>query len=152
MLSFVAVKCPHCGAQGKIVLPPLGTILIGPCPQCKGMVALFNGTTLPLDSKIILEGTLDEKKKHIVDTFSAFIEERVEEFFNPKQEEESFSEKENPSDSFKSEHISDHSIKEYNRKKVAKNKPISREELMRFKETEIDLLDNPEIFRKYFGN
>ncbi len=103
MLSFVDVQCPHCGAKGKIVLPPLGTVLIGPCPQCKGMVALFNGTTLPLDSKIILDGTIEEKKKHIVDVFSAFIEEKVEEFFNPKKEE-SDSELDKKTDSYQSEH------------------------------------------------
>lgn len=148
MLSFIDVRCPHCGAQGKIVLPPLGTVLIGPCPRCKGMVALFNGTTLPLDSKIIMEGTIDEKKKHIVDVFSAFIEEKVEEFFNPKKEEEPTYEAENNPDTFKSEHP----IEEYSRKRAQKKKPITREEVIRFKESEIDLLDNPEIFRKYFSN
>lgn len=149
MLSFVDVRCPHCGAQGKIVLPPLGTVLIGPCPQCKGMVALFNGTTLPLDSKIILEGTIEEKKKHISEVFSAFIEERVEEFFNPvKKDEEQPLEVENTADSFKSEH----KVEEYNRSKTRKNRPITRDEVRRFKESEIDLLDNPEIFRKYFNN
>ncbi|MGC8738363.1 MAG: hypothetical protein ACP5UA_06900 [Candidatus Hydrogenedens sp.] len=147
MLSFVDVRCPHCGAQGKIVLPPLGTVLIGPCPQCKGMVALFNGTTLPLDSKIILDGTLEEKKKHIVDVFNAFIEEKVVEFFNPKKEGLS-PQPDDANDSYKSEHR----IEEYSHKKMKKNKPISRDEVMKFKESEIDLLDNPEIFRKYFSN
>ncbi len=147
MLSFVDVQCPHCGAKGKIVLPPLGTVLIGPCPQCKGMVALFNGTTLPLDSKIILDGTIEEKKKHIVDVFSAFIEEKVEEFFNPKKEE-SDSELDKKTDSYQSEHR----IEEYSHKKTKKNRPISRDEITKFKESEIDLLDNPEIFRKYFSN
>ncbi len=147
MLSFVDVQCPHCGARGKIVLPPLGTVLIGPCPQCKGMVALFNGTTLPLDSKIILEGTLEEKKKHISEVFRTFIEEKVEEFFNPKESRQP-SEVENAVDSFKSEHC----VEEYTRKKARKNRPITRDEVLRFKNSEIDLLDNPEIFRKYFSN
>ncbi len=148
MLSFVDVRCPHCGAQGKIVLPPLGTVLVGPCPQCKGMVVLFNGTTLPLDSKIILEGTIEEKKKHISEVFSAFIEERVEEFFNPQREKNSSSELDNPVDSFKSEHR----VEEYSRHRIKKNRPITRDEVRKFKESEIDLLDNPDIFRKYFNN
>ncbi len=148
MLSFVDVRCPHCGAKGKIVLPPLGTVLVGPCPQCKGMVALFNGTTLPLDSKIILEGTIEEKKKHISEVFSAFIEERVEEFFSPQKEENPSPELDNTVDSFKSEHR----VEEYSRNKTKKNRPITRDEVRKFKESEIDLLDNPEIFRKYFNN
>lgn len=148
MLSFVDVRCPHCGARGKIVLPPLGTVLVGPCPQCKGMVALFNGTTLPLDSKIILEGTIEEKKKHISEVFSAFIEERVDEFFNPQKEGNSFSELDNSGDSFKSEHR----VEEYSRSRIKKNRPITRDEVRKFKESEIDLLDDPDIFRKYFNN
>jgi hypothetical protein len=148
MLSFVDVRCPHCGAQGRIVLPPLGTILVGPCPECKGMLALFNGTVLPLDSKVILEGTIEEKKKHIAEVFSSFIEDKLEEFFNPKKEETPISESENGFESFKSEHR----IEEYSRYKTKKKNPITQEELLNFKESEIDSIDNPEIFRKYFSN
>jgi len=141
------VRCPHCGAQGRIVLPPLGTILIGPCPQCKGMVALFNGTTLPLDSKIILEGTMDEKKRHVAEVFSNFIEERVEEFFKPRKEETSSFDSDQSVEPFQPEHR----IEEYSRKS-GKKRPITKEEVSRFKEKEIDLLDNPETFKKYFCN
>ncbi|HOV32218.1 MAG TPA: hypothetical protein PLX23_02495 [Candidatus Hydrogenedens sp.] len=148
MLSFVDVRCPHCGAQGKIVLPPLGTILIGPCPACKGMLALFNGSVLPLDNKIILEGTIDEKKKHIIEIFSSFIEDKVDDFFNPKKEESFTSDSENRTESFDSEY----KIGEYSLHKAKKKKPITSEELLNFKESEIDSINNPEIFRKYFSN
>jgi len=144
MFSFVEVKCPHCGAQGRIVLPPLGTILIGPCPQCKGMVALFNGTTLPLDSKIINEGTLEEKKRHIVDVFTTFIEEKIENLFNAKLKEE---EKEKLEEEFKPESKTKELLS-----KVTKKKPISREEVIKFKEHEINLLDDPKAFKKFFEN
>lgn len=145
MFSFVEVKCPHCGAQGRIVLPPIGTILIGPCPQCKGMVALFNGTTLPLDNKIITEGTLEEKKRHIVDVFTVFIEEKVEDFFK-KQKSNEEQETQTPED-FKPERRSEELTY-----KIQKKKPITREEVRRFKESEINLLDDPEAFKKFFSN
>lgn len=145
MFSFVEVKCPHCGAQGRIVLPPIGTILIGPCPQCKGMVALFNGTTLPLDNRIITEGTLEEKKRHIVDVFTVFIEEKVEDFFK-KQKSNEEQETQTPED-FKPERRSEELTY-----KIQKKKPITREEVRRFKESEINLLDDPEAFKKFFSN
>ncbi|MCX8066156.1 MAG: hypothetical protein N3G21_13470 [Candidatus Hydrogenedentes bacterium] len=145
MFSFIEVKCPHCGAQGRIVLPPIGTILIGPCPQCKGMVALFNGTTMPLDNKIITEGTLEEKKRHIIDVFTAFIEEKVEDFFRKQKSSE---EKEAQSSG---EFNPEGRVEELSYK-INKKKPITREEVRRFKESEINLLDDPEAFRKFFNN
>ncbi len=148
MLSFVDVRCPHCGAQGKIVLPPLGTMLIGPCPACRGMLALFNGSVLPLDSKIILEGTTEEKKKHIIEVFSSFIEDKIDDFFNPKKEESLTPDSENRTETFESEH----KIEEYSRYKTKKKNPITSEELLNFKESEIDSINNPEVFKKYFSN
>lgn len=148
MLSFVDVRCPHCGAQGKIVLPPLGTMLIGPCPACRGMLALFNGSVLPLDSKIILDGTTEEKKKHIIEVFSSFIEDKIDDFFNPKKEESLTTDSENRTETFESEH----KIEEYSRYKTKKKNPITSEELLNFKESEIDSINNPEVFKKYFSN
>ncbi len=146
MFTFVEVKCPHCGAQGRIVLPPIGTILIGPCPQCKGMVALFNGTTLPLDSKIINEGTIEEKKRHVIDVFTAFIEEKVEYLFNPKRPNET------KEDDLKNDEFTPEQKVEEPTFKATKKKPISREDVIKFKESEINLLDDPKTFKKIFGN
>ena len=81
MVPTIQVTCPHCGARGQIVLPPLGSIVIGPCPQCEEVVAVFCGQALPLQKDIILNGTYDERFEHVASVLQDFVEERLTELF-----------------------------------------------------------------------
>lgn len=65
MLSMIPVVCPHCGVSGQIILPPLGAIIVGPCPHCREQVFVFCGKVLPLSTEIIEEGDVDQKAAHI---------------------------------------------------------------------------------------
>lgn len=67
MFPVIEVQCPYCKATGQIMTPPLGSIIIGPCPRCNEMVLLFDGTIMPLDRDIITEGTAEEKKQHMLE-------------------------------------------------------------------------------------
>ena len=89
MLSLIEVKCPHCGAQGQIMLPPLGAIIVGPCPECKEMVVVFCGRVMPLDKATMQDGTLEDKQDHLIEVLGNFLQERVKRLFSatPKDEE-----------------------------------------------------------------
>lgn len=78
MLSLIEVKCPHCGAEGQIMAPPPGAVIIGPCPACKGMVVVFCGSVLALDKEIIRNGGPEERREHLLEVLGGFVEDRVD--------------------------------------------------------------------------
>jgi len=78
MLSLIEVKCPHCGAQGQIMLPPLGAIIVGPCPECQEMVVVYCGKVLALDKEIMDNGSIIERKEHLMAVLSDFVSDRID--------------------------------------------------------------------------
>lgn len=79
MLSLVEVRCPHCGARGQVVVPPLGALLIGPCPQCDELILVFCGKALPLSREIMDGANPSEKREHLMATLFGFLDERIDE-------------------------------------------------------------------------
>ncbi len=77
MLSMVEVKCPHCSVRGQILLPPLGALIVGPCPNCDEMVVVFCGRALPLDKEVMLKGSEVEKHEHLKGVLIDFLESRI---------------------------------------------------------------------------
>ncbi len=140
MLSVIEVKCPHCGAQGKIVLPPLGAIIIGPCPECQGMVAIFCGNVLPLDKEIMLRGKVDEKREHMLEVLGLFLHERVEQMFDEKEDEADLLMPHPPALDAAPPTL-DSPVKT----------PISQSELDSFLNTDLRLIDDKEYFKAVFG-
>ena len=82
MFPVIEVQCPYCKATGQIMTPPLGSIIVGPCPRCNEMVLLFDGSVIPLEKDIVTGGTAEEKKQHlleaIVDVTAAKIDELID--------------------------------------------------------------------------
>jgi len=81
MLSLMNVQCPHCAAKGKIMTPPQGAIIVGPCPDCNGMVAIFGGEVLPLDNDIMAGDNLEEKQEHLLEVLGVFLQNRIKRLF-----------------------------------------------------------------------
>ena len=77
MLSMVEVKCPHCNVRGQIMLPPLGAIIVGPCPNCDELVVVFCGRVLPLSKETMVNGTSDEKHEHLKSVLVDFMDDRI---------------------------------------------------------------------------
>ncbi len=86
MLSVVEIKCPHCGAVGQVIVPPMGQITIGPCPRCQELVVLFEGRVFPLDKEKMIYGTSQEKRRHLLSILTRFLKEQVEDLI-PSDEE-----------------------------------------------------------------
>ncbi len=79
MFPVIEVQCPHCKVTGQIMTPPVGSIIVGPCPRCEEMVLLFDGSIMPLDRDIVLDGTPEEKKQHLLEAIVDMAAIRVEE-------------------------------------------------------------------------
>ena len=86
MQPVIEVQCPFCKVRGQIVTPPVGSIIVGPCPQCAEIVLLFCGVVLPLNKDAILHGTVDEKKTHLTETIMELVTQRITELVENAQD------------------------------------------------------------------
>ena len=71
---MIKIKCPHCGASGSITPPPKEFIIIAPCPQCGELVVLFREKVAAINRKILTQGTFEEKKQHIAEIITTFLD------------------------------------------------------------------------------
>ena len=154
MLSLIEVTCPHCAAQGQIMLPPLGAIIIGPCPECHGMVAVFCGRVLALDKEIMTEGLTSEKRGHLSAVLGTFLQDRISRLFTDDDVDEIVTFDHDHEDDEEHEHREDRpaetglgKIDPYGNQQTA---PITSEELESFKNVDLRLLDNPDYFKAIF--
>jgi len=165
MLSIIEVTCPHCGAKGQLMMPPMGAIIVGPCPECQGIVAVFCGHVLPLDKEVIMHGTSEEKREHLMETLVGFLNSRVLELFEKSRErneefltphlgnEDPALDDRNVPNELSSEQSDAESLRreEADPQFSAADTSISDEELEVFVRTDLPLLDNKEYFRSVFS-
>lgn len=78
MMTLLEVKCPHCDARGQVLLPPLGAIIFGPCPECDNPIVVFLGQCLPLEKHIMESGGNRQKIDHFVQVLTDFIRAKAE--------------------------------------------------------------------------
>lgn len=71
---MVKIMCPHCGASGSITAPPKEFIIIAPCPQCGELVVLYREKVVAINRKILTSGTFEEKKQHIAEVITTFLD------------------------------------------------------------------------------
>jgi hypothetical protein len=76
-MLMLEVRCPHCNVRGQVILPPLGSIIVGPCPNCEELVVIFCGRVLPLIKEVMVTGTDTEKRAHLKEALISFIDDRV---------------------------------------------------------------------------
>ena len=141
MLSLVEVKCPHCGAQGQIVLPPLGAIVIGPCPECDEMVVVFCGRAMPLDKDIMTKGSAEDRQNHLMDVLTAFLDDRTKRLFEDATDLDDANEEES-SDSTP--------LGKIILQGDASKELISQAELDSFRSVDLRLIDNEDYFKAIF--
>jgi len=153
MLSLIEVTCPHCGVQGQILLPPLGAIIVGPCPECGGMVAIYCGRALPLDRATMESGTVEARRGHLMEVLGAYLRDRVDRLF--AEEPEGSAEGERPgADGFLLEDIEEEleagDAAGLTPLGAMPSVPISNEEVDSFRNVDLKLLDNAAYFRAVF--
>lgn len=158
MLSLIEVQCPHCGARGQIMMPPVGAIIIGPCPQCNELVVVFCGHVLPLDKQIMESGGLEERREHLLSVLMEFLQERIGKLMSDEaesaEEEASGSEEEAPaiSETSASKAQAGASAAASTDETTGRTglSPISQSEMERFATIDLKLLDNKAYFKSVF--
>jgi len=139
----IEIKCPHCGAIGQIIVPPIGQIVVGPCPRCQELVALFEGRVFPLDKEIMIYGSSQEKREHVLSPLTEFLRGQVEELIPEARELESrLEEREKPKTGTKRYKPS------VRNRKAGK---ISKEEIEDFLRIDLPLLAKKTYFEERFG-
>ncbi len=149
MLSLIEIKCPHCGVRGQIALPPVGTIIVGPCPECKGLVVIFCGKALPLEFEAMLDGTLEEKQEYLLETLTCFLRTQI----GAMVTEESLEEVKKAADKLlcdENESPTEGSFSAHTFHFGTGHSHISKEDVENFRDNELKLLDNPEAFKSIF--
>ena len=143
------------------MLPPAGAIIVGPCPECQGLVVVFCGQVLPLKKDIMVEGSTKEKRQHIMTVLTGFLRDRVGQIvaedddvkdmndeIPPKPQHPVVSEK----PAIQPEHKLEAAAGE---RKVCSPEhvaePITHEDIRRFVIEDLKKLDDKEQFRKIFG-
>jgi len=145
MFPVIEVECPYCKATGQIMAPPLGSIIVGPCPRCNEMVLLFNGSVMPLDKDIISDGTAEEKKQHLLETIVDGLAAKVDELID--SEELGSEQPRRPAR--KNGRTAKRKIAPSVKKKKAP--PISHKDVRDFVDIDLHLIDSKDYFEKIFG-
>lgn len=154
MLSLIEVECPHCGAKGQIVVPPVGSIIIGPCPQCDELVIVFCGQVLALDRAIMETHDREKRQDHVVEVLMEFLRDRVEKLMLDQEMLESHALEENEMAQELEDFAEAGSLLLDDEKiapAVVEAQMISQGEFQRFLDVDLNLLDNTAYFKSVFG-
>ena len=156
MLSLIEVQCPHCGAQGQIMVPPAGAVIIGPCPECKELVVVFCGQVLALDKATMESGSIEERREHLLGVLHEFLEERIVKILDEDSLSASIEDDDEAYEHLEySEALAETPEYEMGEEEedTAKESsaPISQVEMERFMDVDLKLLDNKAYFRSVFG-
>ena len=132
------------------MLPPMGAIIIGPCPECKGLVVVFCGHVLPLENEIMVKGSFPDKHEHLMSVLTDFLSARVDKLL---QEEPEGQEQARADEQTDEEEPQDQPKR---RKAAAGGAPepaaaITQEEVDAFVNVDLKLLDDKNYFQTIFG-
>lgn len=122
------------------MVPPIGAIIIGPCPQCKELVVVFCGQVLPLDKTVMESGTIDERREHLLAVLTEFLQERITSLIteDTPTPSEIAGEDATATDEPQRTDVS------------SETNPISQTEMDRFADVDLKLLDNKAYFDSVF--
>jgi hypothetical protein len=150
MISLIDVECPHCGTNGQIMVPPVGSIIIGPCPICSELVVVFCGQVLALDKTIMKCDDISDRREHLLGVLNNFLQDRISMLLT-----EDFVVDESPvaePKEFKDIPLEEESMSLSNL--VSENEDegtITQGEVDQFMDVDLKLLDNRSYFNSVFG-
>lgn len=149
MFNMIHVHCPHCGTHGQMVAPPLGSLILGPCPNCQEFVLIFCGKVLALDSQIIRNGSQDERRAHLMEVTMGFVDEYLGTIVDQIEKLPPSVLNEYTGESSPSFDCADYGVEDDLGR--SQSKGIGEEEVARFLEKELPRIDNQEYFKEVFA-
>ena len=129
------VVCPHCKAH-RIVgsKVPKDVVVVMPCPSCGELVVMFRRKVVALDRHVLDHGTKEQKTTHLATVIAEFIEPgmfRLPQFLKPgASEAQGDMDAAGDGDAMP---------------------PITDTEVAEFSRVQLQRLDDPKYFKKYFG-
>lgn len=134
------------------MLPPVGAIIVGPCPECKGLVVVFCGQVLALNKEVMFKGSIEEQKDHLMDVLTRFLQERITELVNEEaqtQQQQPVPIESKEADPENVEPV--HPTKQTESATEPSPSGISNEDVEAFVNMELKLIDNSDYFKAIFG-
>jgi len=129
------------------MVPPVGAIIIGPCPQCNELVVVFCGHVLALDKEIMENGSTDDRRDHLLSVLTEFLQDRIAKLLSDDVE-------------MLDGQLGEEGIEDYGAsgagnvssgdEPAGKESPISQTEFERFTDVDLKLLDNGAYFKSVF--
>lgn len=142
MINIIKVQCPHCNISGQLMIPNMDTLIIGPCPECGNMVLIFAGKAIPLDKNVLAHASRDEAYTHIYNALEALIREKLDQLF--ALADTTAANQQQRAAATPPEAVSPQS-------RTIKTDRISSQEMKKFIEEELHLLDDADYFKTIFG-
>lgn len=134
------VVCPHCKSHRIITAKmPKDVVAVMPCPSCHELGVLFRNKIIPIDRRILEDGTKEERTQHLAQVITEFLEAGI----LPFQEG-------NPGFESAIEMPSDQSP-EMEGEEFEVLEPISDKEAEKFARVDLKCLDDAAYFRRHFG-
>ncbi len=129
------------------MVPPVGAIIIGPCPQCNELVVVFCGHVLALDKETMENGSTDDRRDHLLSVLTEFLQDRIAKLLSDDVE-------------MLDGELGEEGVGEYgasgtgnassDENRTSEKSPISQTELERFTDVDLKLLDNKAYFKSVF--
>lgn len=135
------VVCPHCKTH-RLVTSKISKdmIVFMSCPACQELSVLFHGRVIPLNRQVLESGSFDERRHHIAEVITHFLEAGFSIFGEGDETKDS---------------PFNHLFSMGKRGGAQQRQPqpdlITEEELDRFTRIELKRLDNPTYFKRHFG-
>lgn len=125
--------CPHCGAP-RILLSriPKDVVAVLTCPNCTELVVVFRHHAAGLSRRVIEQGTFAEKKDHIAEIITEFLEPGMFQFPTAEVQDDA-QEPDGPTGD------------------TPLRGPISQHEIEQFVRVALNKIDDAQYFHKYFG-
>jgi hypothetical protein len=138
-------SCPHCGTPRIITSKvPKDVVVVMPCPNCRELVVLFRNKAIALSRKIMEQGSFEERKDHIAEIITEFFEPGM--LGLPLSENGAGFELDDSADS-----ETDDFSELFDADSTTAKGPISKKELDEFVRLDLNRIDEPNYFKKYFG-
>ncbi len=127
------VVCPHCKAHRLVgTKVPKDVVVVMPCPSCGELVVMFRRKIAALNRHVLDHGTKEQKTTHLATIIAEFIEPgmfRLPQFLKPGTNDAA-DEADAAGDGMP---------------------PITDTEVAEFSRVQLQRLDDPIYFKKYFG-
>jgi len=115
-----------------------------PCPNCRELVVLFRNKAIALSRRILENGTFEQRKDHIAEIITEFLDPGM--LGLPTSGSDSGFELDEGAESV-AEELDDI----FGGDSTAAKGPISEKELEEFVRLDLNRIDEPNYFKKYFG-